>query len=1052
MAFPRGLIIGLELVAVFAVLGAGTVTYGLYRLAQGPVDVQFAKDYIESALSSKGNEVRVRVGAAQLSWPGLTGPLRLDLKDLLVEENGQPMIEVRDLSLALAKAPLLIGRIRPERLILRAPLLTLERDRDDTLHFALGGSVTGVNTGSNENITRALMAMMFDNTTSDFGIFSRVEEVAIEQAQIRISDADAGMTWRLNDVDLSFRKVDVGVYGSIDVQLPNEQQFSLLLTYRRESDDLTISSQFRDFALTTFASRLFGIEMLRHQRLPLTGDFQVKGHLKNMQLDTLSLNATSTRGTFETRQMIGVDLPVTGARVKLKYDRATSGWSLPDFAFNLADVPVRATGKMQRQEDGEYNGNIILDVGHLDLKTVDKLWPDDLRDLPLAHWLTQKLSGATLSDIKVNVPIWAGRKERQLTLLAMRPTASFAFRDLKADYRPPLYPVEDAAGTGFYDNDTLTVKVDKGSIKGLKVKEGTTVVLDDLAKAGAGTAQIHLDMDGDLSTVLDYIALEPINLDGKIGIKSGNIKGQGEYKVDLAFPTVRDLKADQVDVDVTARLNDISLPGLVKGQALAGGPYDLKVVDGIINLKGTGTLAGQAVKLDFTQPVRAAGHDVLMQVEAHVNSNEELRQNFSVDLPFLQGNMPLDVVYTENANGLEKIDITADLTPTRILLESLRYEKAPGLKADMSMTLTTKNGALVDGKNLNISAPDLKIAQGSLRFGKIEGAPNLVQANFPNVTLGKSRLNVVYTREQSGMNIRLAGPRLDLSPYMDSKNDHETVPAVVLNAKVDALRLSGSEDLKNASLTVGLNNRADLERLELSGVTGKSAANIRYVPNAQGKMTLAINADDAGAFLRVMGIYDNMIGGKLSIDGSPIGNNNRDVKGNLLIKDFAIIKAPVLAQLLGSMSVQGLGEQLTNKGLVFSRLESGFAWLRRPNLDLMSFREGRTAGSALGLTFDGLYDRRKETIEVNGTIIPISGLNTFASNIPLLGQLLTGGKGNALFAATYSIKGSSDKPQTFVNPLSVLTPGILRRIFFENSPDDPLKVSATPRKTKRKTN
>ena len=36
-------------------------------------------------------------------------------------------------------------------------------------------------------------------------------------------------------------------------------------------------------------------------------------------------------------------------------------------------------------------------------------------------------------------------------------------------------------------------------------------------------------------------------------------------------------------------------------------------------------------------------------------------------------------------------------------------------------------------------------------------------------------------------------------------------------------------------------------------------------------------------------------------------------------------------------------------------------------------------------------------------------------------------------AATYTIKGPTKDPSVMVNPLSVLTPGILRSIFFENN-------------------
>ena len=55
-------------------------------------------------------------------------------------------------------------------------------------------------------------------------------------------------------------------------------------------------------------------------------------------------------------------------------------------------------------------------------------------------------------------------------------------------------------------------------------------------------------------------------------------------------------------------------------------------------------------------------------------------------------------------------------------------------------------------------------------------------------------------------------------------------------------------------------------------------------------------------------------------------------------------------------------------------------------------------------------------------------------SIPLIGDILTGGEGGGLFAFTYTIRGSFADPSVSVNPLSVLAPGFLRRLFFEETP------------------
>ena len=62
--------------------------------------------------------------------------------------------------------------------------------------------------------------------------------------------------------------------------------------------------------------------------------------------------------------------------------------------------------------------------------------------------------------------------------------------------------------------------------------------------------------------------------------------------------------------------------------------------------------------------------------------------------------------------------------------------------------------------------------------------------------------------------------------------------------------------------------------------------------------------------------------------------------------------------------------------------------------------------------------------------------------IPLIGEILVGGKGEGIFAVNYKIEGPRDNPSVSVNPLSALTPGFLRKFFdvFEESPTKPAET------------
>ena len=68
-------------------------------------------------------------------------------------------------------------------------------------------------------------------------------------------------------------------------------------------------------------------------------------------------------------------------------------------------------------------------------------------------------------------------------------------------------------------------------------------------------------------------------------------------------------------------------------------------------------------------------------------------------------------------------------------------------------------------------------------------------------------------------------------------------------------------------------------------------------------------------------------------------------------------------------------------------------------------------------------------MDITGTIIPAYGLNSALSEIPLVGDILTGGKGQGVIGLTFELGGTMDKPRFQVNPVSALAPGILRKFF-----------------------
>ena len=204
---------------------------------------------------------------------------------------------------------------------------------------------------------------------------------------------------------------------------------------------------------------------------------------------------------------------------------------------------------------------------------------------------------------------------------------------------------------------------------------------------------------------------------------------------------------------------------------------------------------------------------------------------------------------------------------------------------------------------------------------------------------------------------------------------------------------------------------------------------------------LIIHADDLGKFLASIDIENSIRSGQADIIADVKGNA---IIGTATIIDAFIVDAPALLRLFSVLSMQGLSALDGQTGVRFSTTESNFTW-RRGRLLL---REGRANGAQIGITFGGKIDLGAQSarqIDIEGTIVPVYTLNRMIGAIPIIGNLLTGGDGQGLFAATYSMKGPRTDPQVSVNPLAALAPGIIRRILFMGSvPGDEKSVTPYP--------
>ena len=148
------------------------------------------------------------------------------------------------------------------------------------------------------------------------------------------------------------------------------------------------------------------------------------------------------------------------------------------------------------------------------------------------------------------------------------------------------------------------------------------------------------------------------------------------------------------------------------------------------------------------------------------------------------------------------------------------------------------------------------------------------------------------------------------------------------------------------------------------------------------------------------------------------------------MKNFQLRNQPLINRLFAAGSLTGIGD-LTG-GDSISLEEWNFPFTSKNNV--LSVNGARAVGRAVGASADGYIDRPHGTLALKGSLIPAYELNSVISNIPLIGDILASKQGEGIFGVTYSATGNMEQPNISTNPLSMLTPGILRRIFQGHIP------------------
>ncbi|HRK97046.1 MAG TPA: DUF3971 domain-containing protein [Alphaproteobacteria bacterium] len=1058
-----------EIIGIVLFLGLSAMVFMLWKFSNGPVDITFAAEYVKDALVEENSETNMTFQSIVAEWPEYDGPIILGISGVKLIENNQTVLEIPQLGVQLSKLPFLIGAIEPEAIIVSNPTLKLVRTKENGLHLLVTKSTPKIS----DDVTNEKTA---DVTLKDIGNsffkggnlpdypqlqpLAHLQRVSVRDARVVVDDQISGMSWQIPDVmfDLDRQEdsfdLSLSYQENREAETPKASRLSLNLV--RHRDQVLMKGKIKNINFATLARMSSPVASLLDQKFIIDGE--VSGVLDmDWTPEKMNISLSSEKGDLSLDRLYEAPLTFSNLSANISMDRTAQQLKISETHLDINGTTISLSGVRNMDDQGEYFP-LTVTIPSLDFAQIHSLWPPTQKETALGEWMTTKLSGATVRNLELTLPI----NLKDLTdIPAEQIQASMSYENLKADYRTPMIPAENAKGTATLKNDILDILVESGNIAGLKIKNGRVQITHLTHPTTIGDVNIDAELTGSLSTVLDYIDKDPINLTQKIGLKPNEVKGTGDIKVAVTFPALLDLPADDVIVKVDATLNNVLLPKIVRGLDMSGGPFALKVEGGSFEISGNGMLDGRNIDVTYSEYINPQNAPYSSKIKAKLVSDEKLRQHFGVNLSeFVSGNVPLEIDYLEPTVGQVDIDITADLTPAKFFIHPLDYLKKSGVAGKATAKAIVRDHDIQSVKDIQIEITDGTSGSGEVKFGKLGKEWDVVGAKFSRVKIGKTNdFNLDLTiKEKNILDIIIKGKRFDGRPFISGRKNKELISTeessgVAVNAilNVDKI-ISGEEDdrfLISPNVKIKTNKKDEVEFLNLTGKTPKGSVTASLKPNVQNRMELDITSNNAGETLYALDLYDQMVGGGLLIKAHQIkGGKINDMVGKGQITDFTIVKAPILAKLVNLFSLSGLSELLQNKGIGFTRLRTDFEWKNHKGERVIVLKNGRTSGSSIGLTFGGNINQTTSMTNLEGTAVPMSEVNSLVAKIPLLGKLL-GGSSGGLIAATYTMKGSNEDPTVFINPLSVLTPGFLRSILFEGDTDfedEPAKTSPPKKK------
>lgn len=631
-----------------------------------------------------------------------------------------------------------------------------------------------------------------------------------------------------------------------------------------------------------------------------------------------------------------------------------------------------------------------------------------------------------------------------------RVTLAMEATDIAAQPLGWMSPMEAPRALIRLENNTIEVTVPDafvvlGPNRRVPVKAGRFISTD--LEIPISNAEVSFKTLAPLVPVLEILDQSPLRLLRANGVTTDGIDGKVDGQVKLTFPLIADLDAKSIKIEAKARVFDGKAKQLAGTYDVQGATINVDVSDAAVGVTGDLLANGVPVKLGWHRILEDNGEkQPPLRLSANLDNADRVQLGIDIN-HILQGEVPVEILIEKGAVDETSVRLRADLTNSDITLESIGWRKPPGRAVSLGADIVKGKVHKFELQNLRIAGDDIAI-EGSVAIGADNKVREVLLPSFSlNVV---TRLDVQALLKEGGgdksgvWQVKVKGQNFDgrdlfrslfsVGPGAD-KAGKLGKPGAGMDLEAEIDNVIGNGEVSLRGLRLKMSRRGEkLSFLEARGTLGGGGpVAISMVPEAGQPRRLLADTTDAGQAFKLIGFYPNMQLGRARMEVNIDGRGPAEKTGTVWVEDFRILGDPVVSEVLGSApDPTEAGKPVRRSKSVAQREVIQFDRMKIPfsvGYGQFVIDNAYLRGPVLGVSLVGKADFKLQSLNLGGTYIPLQGLNNVLGDVPILGALVSGTKGDGVFGITFAVQGPMAQPQVLVNPLSLLAPSFTREFF-----------------------